>query len=128
MAREQVRGQAADHRADVFAFGCTLFEMLTGVRAFKRDTAAETMTAILKDDPVWPAGKDADVPPALARLVDHCLEKSPEDRFPSALDLAFRLRNAFDASGARAGAAVPAPPSRARRRVATLPWFAVGAV
>ena len=128
MAPEQVRGQAADHRADVFAFGCTLFEMLTGVRAFKRDTAAETMTAILKDDPAWPAGKDADVPPALARLVGHCLEKSPEERFQSARDLAFGLQNAFDASGARAGTAVPAPRSRAGRRVATLAWLAVGGI
>src|SRR6266704_315518 len=128
MAPEQVRGQAADHRADVFAFGCTLFEMLTGVRAFKRDTAAETMTAILKDDPAWPAGKDADVPPALARLVGHCLEKSPEERFQSARDLAFGLQNAFDASGARPGAAVTAPRSRAGRRVATLAWLAVGGI
>jgi Tol biopolymer transport system component len=128
MAPEQVRGQAADHRADVFAFGCTLFEMLTGVRAFKRDTAAESMTAILKDDPAWPAGKDMGVPPALARLVDHCLEKSPEERFQSARDLAFGLQNAFDASGARAGATSAAFRSAAGWRVAPLAWLAVGGI
>src|SRR6266705_1234688 len=128
MAPEQVRGQRADHRADVFAFGCTLLEMLTGVRAFQRDTAAETMTAILKDDPAWPAGKDMDVPPALARLVGHCLEKSPEERFQSARDLAFNLQDAFEASGARAGAVPPAFRSAAGRRLAALAWLAVGGI
>jgi eukaryotic-like serine/threonine-protein kinase len=91
MAPEQVRGQPLDHRADLFAFGATLYEMLTGRRAFQRETAAETMTAILKEDPPELAAVDPKIPPGLARIVQHCLEKRPEERFQSARDLAFDL-------------------------------------
>ncbi len=80
MSPEQVRGANADHRSDIFALGCVLYEMLAGRRAFQRETAAETMTAILKDDvPDWPeTGRH--VPPALDRLLRRCLEKKPEER------------------------------------------------
>ena len=93
MAPEQVRGQAVDARADVFAFGCVLYEMLTGQRAFRRDTAAETMTAILREDPPELAQLRADLPPSLDRIVRHCLEKSPAERFETARDLAFALES-----------------------------------
>jgi serine/threonine protein kinase/tetratricopeptide (TPR) repeat protein len=88
MAPEQVLGQAVDHRADLFAFGCVLYEMLAGRRAFEGATATDVAAAILREDPQpLPAG----IPPALARLVKRCLEKHPQDRFSSAQDLAFTL-------------------------------------
>jgi Tol biopolymer transport system component/predicted Ser/Thr protein kinase len=119
MAPEQVRGQPADSRSDIFAFGCVLFEMLTAARAFSRDTAAETMTAILREEPpeISRAGWAASgVSPAVERIVRHCLEKSPVDRFQSARDLAFDLESVLG-SAATPGAAVAAgAPSGANRR------------
>jgi eukaryotic-like serine/threonine-protein kinase len=92
MAPEQVRGQTVDHRADIFAFGCVLYELLAGRRAFTGNTVADTMTAILTQDPPdLPAL--CDTPPQLARIVMRCLEKRPEARFQSASDLAFALRS-----------------------------------
>jgi eukaryotic-like serine/threonine-protein kinase len=92
MAPEQVRGEPADARSDIFALGCMLYEMLTGKRAFKRDTAAETMTAILKDPAPEMSLSDTDVSSELDCVVGHCLEKNPAERFQSASDLAFNLR------------------------------------
>jgi serine/threonine protein kinase/tetratricopeptide (TPR) repeat protein len=91
MSPEQVRGEPADRRSDIFAFGTILHEMLTGERAFKRDTVAETMTAILKADrpPVSETG--GKIPAELVRILDHCLEKNPQERFQSAGDIAFAL-------------------------------------
>ncbi|MGC2618244.1 MAG: protein kinase [Acidobacteriaceae bacterium] len=93
MSPEQVRGEALDSRTDIFSFGAVLYEMLTGQRAFKRDTAAETMTAILKEDPPEFTAAPGAIPPALERTVRHCLEKSPDHRFQSARDLAFDLES-----------------------------------
>jgi Tol biopolymer transport system component len=93
MAPEQVRGLPADHRADIFAFGCVLHEMLTGQRAFGGSTAADTMSAILSKDPPDLESRAADVPPALGRIVRRCLEKSPAQRFQSSEDLAFAIEN-----------------------------------
>jgi Tol biopolymer transport system component len=92
MSPEQVRGKAADHRADIFSFGAILYEMVAGRRAFQRDTAAETMTAILNEEPPE-LPPTALVPPALDGIVRHCLEKVPEERFHSAHDLAFALES-----------------------------------
>src|SRR5215469_6967802 len=75
MAPEQVRGQVADHRADIFALGAILYEMLCGTRAFQRPTSAETMTAILKEEPPSISQAVASAPPALQRVVHRCLEK-----------------------------------------------------
>ena len=91
MAPEQVRGQTADHRADVFAFGAILYEMLAGKRAFQKPTSADTMSAILNEDPPGISHVTSNIPPALQRVVHRCLEKSPEQRFQSASDLAFAL-------------------------------------
>ncbi|MGB0117213.1 MAG: protein kinase [Terriglobales bacterium] len=91
MAPEQVRGAAVDSRTDIFAFGAVLYEMISGQRAFRRDTAAETMTAILKEDPPELGEMDHPVSPGLERIVRRCLEKQPEQRFQSAKDLAFAL-------------------------------------
>jgi hypothetical protein len=80
-----------DSRTDIFAFGAVLYEMISGKRAFRRDTAAETMTAILKDDPPELSEMDYPVSTGLERIVRRCLEKQPEQRFQSAKDLAFAL-------------------------------------
>jgi hypothetical protein len=86
MSPEQARGQAADHRSDIFSFGVVLYEMLSGQRAFHRDSAMDTLSAILKEDP--PPLADA----ALEPVVRRCIEKSPEQRFQSAADLGFAIQ------------------------------------
>jgi serine/threonine protein kinase len=91
MSPEQVRGDAADARSDIFALGTVLYEMSSGQRAFRRDTAAETMTAILKEDPAELSASSKPVSPVLDRIVRRCLEKKPLQRFQSARDLAFNL-------------------------------------
>lgn len=93
MSPEQVRGGSVDGRSDIFSFGAVLYEMLAGIRAFKRDTAAETMTAILNEDPPELSLAGSAIAPALERIVRHCLEKAPEQRFQSARDLAFDLES-----------------------------------
>ena len=91
MSPEQVRGEEVDHRSDLFSLGIVLYEMLSGQRPFQAATAAETMTAILRQDPKELPAVDADLTPALDRLVRHCLEKMPEQRYQAAGDLAFEL-------------------------------------
>jgi eukaryotic-like serine/threonine-protein kinase len=91
MSPEQVKGRAVDHRSDIFSFGAILYEMLSGRRAFHGESAAETMSAILKEDPPDLSETNQRISPALERLVNHCLEKNPEERFHSASDLAFAL-------------------------------------
>ncbi len=91
MSPEQVRGVKIDHRSDIFSFGAILYEMLSGHRAFHGESAADTMSAILKEDPPDLSGTNHNVSPALERLLDHCLEKNPEERFHSARDLSFAL-------------------------------------
>jgi hypothetical protein len=121
MSPEQVRGLPADHRADLFSLGVILYELLSGRRAFQRDSAAETMSAILNDEP--PALDTLKpVPPGLARIVERCLEKRPEERFQSARDLGFALEAASSGSGTQPSGSTGA----AVRRVA--PMKAVAAV
>jgi len=91
VAPEQLKGRPVDHRSDIFSFGAILYEMLSGRRAFHGESAAETMSAILKEDPPELSDTNKTVSPALERLVNHCLEKNPEARFHSARDLAFAL-------------------------------------
>jgi len=95
MAPEQIRGQAVDARTDIFAFGCVLYEMLAGRRAFSGDTPLDTLSAILKDTPapLASASPGPAIPPTLARIVERCLEKVPVARFQSTLDLVFALRS-----------------------------------
>jgi serine/threonine-protein kinase len=109
MSPEQVRGEPADARSDIFALGSVLFEMATGHRAFARDTAAETMTAILREQPGDFEVSQGDVPPELRRIVIRCLEKNPEERFQSARDLAFDLRSMATQGGSAGAGRQPAP-------------------
>ncbi len=95
---EQLRGQAADARSDIFSFGCVLYEMLSGRSPFLKATGAETVTAILTEDPRPLSGSGREVPPALQEIAHRCLEKRPEDRFSSAHDLALSLR-AYSGAG-----------------------------
>jgi hypothetical protein len=119
MSPEQVRGKPADHRSDIFSFGAILYELLSGKRAFQGDSAVETMSAILKEDP--PALED----PALDRVVRRCLEKSPEQRFQSASDLAFNLEALSGATSGTISGAVMAAPEKRRIPAA---WYAAAAL
>src|SRR6202022_3090302 len=80
MSPEQVRGGSADPRSDIFALGAILYEMLSGKRAFHKESSAETMTAILKEEPPELSGENRKIPLAVERIVFHCLEKNPADR------------------------------------------------
>src|SRR6266404_1782302 len=93
MSPEQVRGEKANHRSDIFSFGVILHEMITGRRAFRRETMAETMTAILKEEPEELSASNPKINPSLERIVNHCLDKKPERRFHSAHDLGFALES-----------------------------------
>jgi len=96
MPPEQVRGETADHRADIFAFGAILYEMVSGKRAFMGPTAVETMGAILNEEPLTLSRLIPGIPPQLERVVNRCLEKNPEQRFHSAYDLGFALLSVAD--------------------------------
>ncbi len=126
MAPEQVRGQGADARTDLFAFGAVLYEVLTGHRAFKRATAAETMTAILNDDPPDLSTTRTDLPAALDRIVRHCLEKNPAERFQTALDVAFALE-ALSGGSTASQPPIPASPAAAVERKPVLAWSVAAA-
>jgi serine/threonine protein kinase/Tol biopolymer transport system component len=121
MSPEQVRGVAVDHRSDIFAFGAVLYEMLTGCLAFAKTTAAETMTAILNEDPPVIPQSGHPIPPGMQRVIHRCLEKNPEQRFQSASDLAFALETLSDSGSSPA---VTSDSSAISPRV----WLAAGAV
>ena len=99
MSPEQVRGRPVDQRSDIFSFGTVLYEMVTGARAFCGESSVETMNAILKEEPSPIQASGRAIPPALERVITHCLEKQPQDRFQSARDLAFGLESVISHSG-----------------------------
>ncbi|HEY7573639.1 MAG TPA: protein kinase [Thermoanaerobaculia bacterium] len=115
MSPEQVKGKAADSRSDIFSFGAILYEMLCGSRAFHRESAAETMSAILREEPPDLSATNRSIQPGLERIVRHCLEKNPEERFFSARDLAFDLEALSELSGPTAGPAVAAAAPAGRK-------------
>src|SRR5437762_3098741 len=126
MAPEQVRGQKVDHRADIFSFGCILYEMLTGTKAFRGESAADTMSAILREDPTDLSTSNGNISPGLERVVLHCLEKNPAERFQSARDLAFALE-ALSGSGISKPDAIAALADARVRWRTWLPWLIAGA-
>jgi Tol biopolymer transport system component len=133
MSPEQVRGQTADHRSDIFSFGAILHEMITGRRAFRRETMAETMTAILKEEPEELSASNPNISPALERIVNRCLEKKPERRFQSTADLGFALEAlsapTSSASGGNLTIAAHDAVAETKRQAAfkLLPWIIAGA-
>ena len=123
MSPEQVRGAAADQRSDIFSFGVVLFEMLSGRRAFRRDSAADTMSAILNEEPPDIPGEH----PALQGILRRCLAKNPDARYQSARDLAFHLEELSSFSGS-APAPVQAPRSKWPYAVAAVVVALLGGV
>lgn len=113
MSPEQVRGGTVDHRSDLFSFGAILYEMLSGQRAFRGSSSADTISAILKEDPRELSATGREVSPALERIVRHCLEKNPEERFQSARDLAFDLQNLTGSTSQLVATAAAIQPKRA---------------
>ena len=129
MAPEQVRGRKLDHRADIFSFGAVLYEMMTGRRAFRGESAADTLSAVLREDPPALSETNRNVAPALERLVLRCLEKDPAARFHSASDLAFALEalsGATAVSGEQA-TLTHAPAGGGVRRREHIAWGVAGA-
>ena len=134
MSPEQLKGKTADHRSDIFSFGAILYEMLSGKRAFRGDSMAETMSAILREEPPDLSETNKTVSPSLERVVRHCLEKNPAERFHSARDLAFAIES-LSGSAISSGqttsieAAVPdLPPPTTISKVfnnARMAWIAV---
>src|SRR5207253_8812341 len=122
------RGQPADARSDIFSFGAVLHEMLTGNRAFRGDSAADTMSAILREEPPDASLTNQNISPALDRIVRHCLEKSPEQRFHSAHDLAFDLEALLTVSESRPTAAAVSVIDARQFRRAALPLAVAAAL
>jgi len=123
MSPEQLRARPVDHRSDIFSFGAILYEMLGGTRAFKGETNVDTITAVLKDEPVEITEVRPNVPAAFEPIIAHCLEKEPENRFQSARDLAFALSTLSNVTGTRT-AAQPTVDVRSRRRL----WWGLAVV
>jgi Tol biopolymer transport system component len=123
MAPEQVRGLPADHRADIFAFGAVLYEMVSGKRAFQGSTTADTMSAILNADPPDLSETNRPISSGIDRFVRHCLEKNREERFQSARDLAFGLES-LSSGSSTSGTPVAAEQPQRRGPSAWLPWLA----
>jgi serine/threonine protein kinase/Tol biopolymer transport system component len=126
MAPEQVRGEVADHRADIFSFGAVFYEMLSGKRAFQRESQIETMSAILRDEPAELSETNRSIAPVFERIVRHCLEKRPEDRFQSTRDLVFDLETVSTAGFSETSTlGLQAPEIIRRRQAMRIPWRAL---
>jgi serine/threonine protein kinase len=116
MSPEQIRGAELDARSDIFSFGVVLYELLSGQRAFRRTTAAQTYEAILAEDPPDLRTDRGPLPPMVESIVAHCLEKRPEARFQSMRDIAFALQHLDTIT---LGSGLPIDPPRRK----LLPWL-----
>jgi serine/threonine protein kinase/Tol biopolymer transport system component len=126
MSPEQVRGKSVDHRSDIFSLGAVLYEMLSGKRAFHGESVIETLNAILKEDPPELSESNSQINSALEKVVMHCLEKRPEQRFQSAGDVAFALDSLSGVSSSRTvSTALPLAAERPRNRE-RLAWIGMG--
>ena len=123
MSPEQVRGQSVDHRSDLFSLGTLMYEMVTAEHPFRSDSPADTMSAILREEPPDPSASNPNVTPGLERVIRHCLEKNPAQRFQSARDLAFQLETLSSGSGTMP--TVEAPVLSARRTAAAMTALAL---
>lgn len=123
MSPEQVQGRVAEAPSDIFSFGCVLYEMISGRRAFHRETPFQTLTAILEQDPAPLTESGKDVPPELDRVILRCLEKNPGARVQSASDLGFLLTNLLSGADGYRG-----PKARRRFRMRPLLWIAAAVV
>jgi serine/threonine-protein kinase len=128
LSPEQARGEVADHRSDIFAFGAVFFEMLTGRPAFLRPSVAETIVAVLRDS-AKPLSENGRLPAEVEEILHHCLEKNRDERFRSARDLAFALRLAARTTASAPHETMrlsPKPPDSAARAgelsIAVLPF------
>jgi serine/threonine protein kinase/Tol biopolymer transport system component len=119
MAPEQLRGKSVDHRIDIFSFGAILYEMLTGIRAFRGETEVDTMTAVLREEPPAANLDQAAIPPAYQDVLRHCLEKEADNRFQSAKDLAFALQTLSGSSPVKIG---DFPQWSNKRKKSWIPW------
>jgi Tol biopolymer transport system component/tRNA A-37 threonylcarbamoyl transferase component Bud32 len=124
MAPEQLEGREADTRTDIFAFGCVLYEMATGRKAFSGSSQASLISAIMKEEPAAISSVEPMSPPALDRIVKTCLAKDPEERWQSAADVKRELR--WISEGSQAGLAAPVVASR--RRAGRLGWLVAAAL
>ena len=125
MSPEQVRGQEVSVRSDIFALGAILYELISGQAPFKKETAADTQSAILKEDPPSFAEAQVNAPPALERIARRCLEKLPERRFQSALDVEFALDAISGHSEVKSNGAIVASKSKHRGYIAWIAGLAV---
>lgn len=119
MSPEQLRGKTIDHRSDIFSVGAILYEMLSGERAFRGETEVDTMTAVLREEPQEKPLERASIPRAYQDVIQHCLEKDPEDRFQSAKDLGFAFLTLTGTSGRLESRSL----ARGRRESSVLPWL-----
>src|SRR6185437_6203623 len=128
MSPEQVRGNPADQRSDIFSFGAVLYEMVVGVRPFHGDSSVETMNAILKEEPPPIPVAERGVSLLLQRVISHCLEKQPQDRFQTARDLVFNLDSITDQSSIDSSLSMTTAPSPVIVRRSWIKWAVAGVI
>src|SRR5262249_59634295 len=127
MAPEQLEGREADARTDIFAFGCVLYEMATGRKAFVGGSQASLISSIMKEEPAPISATAPATPPAFERVVKRCLAKDPEDRWQNAADLKSELKWIAE-GGSQSGIPAPVTATSVRRRLSWVPVAAAPAL
>jgi eukaryotic-like serine/threonine-protein kinase len=121
MSPEQLRAKPVDNRSDIFSFGAILYEMMSGSRAFRGETEVDTITAVLREEPSSVNLEEGAIPSGYWDIIQHCLEKDPENRFQSAKDLAFALQTLSGSSPLR----IDSSSKKSPRSLGALPWALV---